>query len=359
VAERVITTDRARLYRTLRSAHLERAHQLPPAAIMFCIKRYDFHDELAQGLVIVQAHPVRAAWLLARSPVTTLEIGEPLMLSSVWASALAIGALRLRFLLGGHQARIVTYALENADPFERTLRVRARLRRSLNGVAARFVWRHTDRIVFGTDAARVTYRRALPAPTRDAVSAVIPALPAACPCASNGGADANRVVFLGAFVDRKGLPNVLAAWPLVTAALPEARLTLIGKGTLLALALNAAALDPTIEIVIDPPRSEIHRHLRRAHVLALPSQPTPTWREQVGLPIVEGLAHGCTIVTTTETGLATWLEEHDHEIVSPACTREQLAGAVVRAVQIPRRTATDLPTVDGRLAADAWLFADV
>ncbi|MDJ0349979.1 glycosyltransferase family 4 protein [Cryobacterium sp. PH29-G1] len=357
MASNRILTDRARLYRTLRSAHLERAHELPTAAILYRIKRYDFHEELTEGLVVLQARPVSAAWKLARSPVTILEICEPLMLSSVWASALAISALRLRARLGGRPATIVTYALENADPFERECGARSRLRRTLNGIAARFVWHQTDRIVFGTDAARVTYRVALPEPARDAISAVIPALPAPCGCPQDTGNDSGRVVFLGAFVPRKGLPNILAAWPQVTALRPDARLTLIGKGALESLAHEAVANDPTIELIVDPSRSEIHRQLRRACVLALPSQPTATWREQVGLPIVEGLAHGCRIVTTTETGLATWLSEHGHGVVDPDSAPEQLADAVVQALRAPRPAADDLPAVDGRLAADEWLFA--
>jgi glycosyltransferase involved in cell wall biosynthesis len=357
VAERRILTDRARLYRTLRSAHLERAQVLPPAAILFRMKRYDFHDELTLGLTVVQARPVRAAWLLARSPVTTLEIGEPLMLSGVWSSMLAIAALRLRALLGGRPATIVSYALENVNPFERRLRARARLRRSLNGIAARFVWRQTDRIVFGTDAARETYGAALPEPEPKAVSAVIPALPAPCTCAAEADHAAGSVVFLGAFVPRKGLPNILTAWPHVRAVVPDARLTLIGKGALEDRARQAAAEDPTIDLIIDPARGEIHRQLRHARVLTLPSQPTADWREQVGLPIVEALAHGCQIVTTTQTGLATWLAEHGHDVVAPGCTPQELADAVVhalRAVPAPG----ELPALDGRLAADAWLFAD-
>ncbi|TFC69750.1 glycosyltransferase [Cryobacterium sp. TMS1-20-1] len=352
-----IQTDRARLYRTLRSAHLERAHALPPAAILFRIKRYDFHEELTEGLVVLQARPVHAAWLLLRSRVTTLEISEPLMLSSAWGSALSISALRLRALLGGRRATIVSYALENASPFERKLGLKARLRRASTGIAARFVWRQTDRVAFGTDAARVTYRKALPAPTRGTDLAVIPALPAPCVCAAGSGLDPDRVVFLGAFVDRKGLPDILAAWPRVSALVPHARLTIMGKGALEDRARQAAAEDPTIELIIDPPRSEIHRQLRRASVLALPSQPTATWREQVGLPIVEGLAHDCSIVTTAETGLATWLADHGHDVVAPGCSPQQLADAVVHALQAPHSSADDLPTVDGRLAADAWLFS--
>jgi glycosyltransferase involved in cell wall biosynthesis len=270
---------------------------------------------------------------------------------------LAISALRLRALLGGRPATIVSYALENADPFERRIGARARLRRSFNGIAARFVWRQIDRIVFGTDAARETYRTALPEPAPDAVSAVIPALPAPCTCAAEAGHDAGRVVFLGAFVPRKGLPDILAAWPHVTALVPDARLTLIGKGALEDRAREAVAEDPTIDLIIDPPRDEIHRQLRHARVLTLPSQPTATWREQVGLPIVEALAHGCQIVTTTETGLATWLAEHGHDVVAPGCSPQELADAVVHALRA-YPAAGELPDLDGRLVADAWLFAD-
>ena len=118
-----------------------------------------------------------------------------------------------------------------------------------------------------------------------------------------------------------------------------------------------------MELVIDPPRSEIHRHLRSASVLALPSRPTASWREQIGLPIVEGLAHGCNIVTTSETGLAGWLTEHGHNVVAPGAGVSALADSVLHALHKQGDGGTavgvvaDLPAVDGRLAADAWMFA--
>jgi glycosyltransferase involved in cell wall biosynthesis len=42
----------------------------------------------------------------------------------------------------------------------------------------------------------------------------------------------------------------------------------------------------------------------------MPSVRLRGWREQIGLPLVEGLAHGCRVVTTTETGLAEDLRGH-------------------------------------------------
>jgi glycosyltransferase involved in cell wall biosynthesis len=102
----------------------------------------------------------------------------------------------------------------------------------------------------------------------------------------------------------------------------------------------------------------VHRALRRAAVLVLLSQPTPTWREQVGLPLVEGLAHGCTVVTTAETGLADWLAAHGHTVLAPDAAPATVVAAVVEALAAGRPAASvlaDLPDDDGRQAAEAWL----
>jgi glycosyltransferase involved in cell wall biosynthesis len=96
----------------------------------------------------------------------------------------------------------------------------------------------------------------------------------------------------------------------------------------------------------------------------LASQPTAGWREQVGLPIVEGLAHGCRVVTTDQTGLAGWLREHadrGHRVVPAGGSGADLAAAVLAALTTPTgdgpgSVLADLPVRDGRLAADDWLF---
>jgi len=152
---------------------------------------------------------------------------------------------------------------------------------------------------------------------------------------------------------------VLAAWPSIKVWLPDARLTIVGTGAFADRAAAAAAADPAIELIIAPSRADIHDQLRRSRVLVLPSQPAPGWREQVGLPICEGLAHGCTIVTSTETGLADWLGAHGHTLVRPEVPAEALARALVAALRQDRSADSvlgDLPPTDGRLAADDWLF---
>lgn len=352
--------SRARLYRTVRSAHLERARDLAPATILYRSARYDFDESLTEGLSLMRVGPVRAAWLLARSDVRQLEVTEPLMLSNTVGTALAIAALRARVLLGGARVQIVSYLIENANPLARPVRLRRLPRRVLDAALARFVWRNLDRLVWGTDAARETYETVWGFPARGTESTLIPALPAPCACAEADDMPGGPgLLYLGAFTGRKGLPQLLMAWPLVAARVPGATLTIVGKGELEALAWAAAADRTDIEVVIDPSRTEIHRRLRRAAVLALPSQPTPAWREQVGLPLVEALAHGCAVVTTTETGLADWLSQHGHRVLEPDCSPAALAEAIAAALVAVRAAPSvtaQLPDRDGRLVADDWLF---
>lgn len=355
-----IRGDRARLYETVRTAHLERAHLLEPAAIVYRWRRYDFDQAAAPGLQLIQASAVRAAALLVRSRVRILEINEPLQVSSMPATALALAALTASRIAGRPRTTVVTYAIENADPGAvRLPRRRSRVRRVLELALARRVWARVDRIAFGTDAARETYARALPPHRRPLAAELVPALPAPLPDAARATKEPGTVVYLGALVDRKGFPLVVEAWASVRAARPAARLVILGTGRHEELARTLAAEDPSVTFVRDPTRDVIRDTLLRSKVLTLPSQPQDDWREQVGLPIVEGLAAGCVIVTTTETGVAGWLSVHGHITLAAPTRPQELADALVSALDDPR-SASDvvaaLPAADGRLAADRLLF---
>ena len=358
---RPIRAARARVYQTLRTAHLERAHELAPAAILFTSRRYDFDERLLAGLDVVQAGRWRAAALLARSHVRELEVNEPLMLPAARGAALAVSAVRLKAAITRRTVRVVCYAIGNEDPRPATpsRSVRSRLGRRLDFALGRAVWRRLDRVAYGSAAARDVYSALMP-PRDDLESRLIPALPNPCDCAADDYR-APRLVFLGAFAERKGFPLVLEAWATVRAERPDAALLLLGKGALGDAAEAAASADPRIDLIVDPSRERIHRELASASVVALPSQPVAGWREQIGLPIVEGLAHGCTIVATTETGLAGWLADAGHRILDVPTPADALAEALVDALRAPVPPAVvlaSLPDVDGRRAADAWLFRD-
>ena len=348
---------RARLYHQVRTAHLERAAELPPAVILFANKRYDFAEELAATLQLVPARGWRAAWWLLRNRVETLEINEPLMLPAIRSTAIALAGLRLGDLLGRRRTRVVSYAIENLDPTRLPASgLKTKLRRRLEWRLAALVWRRVDRIAYGTAAARDLYASLLPAKPSDSAH-LIWALPAPAASASASKKPAS-VLFLGAFSDRKGFTLLTQAWPAVHAGEPAAALQLIGKGALQPLAEEFAAGEDSVNCTIDPPRDQIRAALAESQVLVLPSQPSPTWREQVGLPIVEGLSFGCTVVTTTETGLAAWLREHGHQVVPAGADSTVLAEAILAALRAPLSdVASTLPSEDGRLAADAWMFA--
>jgi glycosyltransferase involved in cell wall biosynthesis len=354
---------RVRVYETLRTAHLERAHEHTPASVVYVRRSYDFDESLLAGLDVRPCGSLRDLFrLLVRSDVRVLEVNEPLMLSALKLSAVAVTASRLGALRRRSRVEVVSYALANSDPFaSSTARLRSGPRRRAFRVGTRLLTRALSRLAFGSPAAEVEYAGVVAAAGPRLATRLFPALPVACEVCDRGAletGDRGHVVFLGAFDHRKGLEQVLAAWPYVADRAPDLRLRLLGKGPLVAMAEEAAQRDD-VSLVVDPSRDEIHRSLAGARTLVLLSQPSSTWREQIGLPIVEGLAHGCQVVCTDETGLAAWLDDHGHHVLPPTASPQEVADAVVASVRSSRSPAdvlADLPPVDGRRAADAWLF---
>lgn len=348
-----------RIYESVRTAHLERAHQLEPAAIVYRRRRYDFDEELTRGLELRRTSARGVARLMFASRPREVEINEPMSDGPLF-TALALLGLELRRVLGGERAIVTTYAIANLDPvviLRRFRGPRSRVRLAVYRVLSRWIWRRLDRIVYGTDAARDLYHEVFPS-RPDLEETTIAALPVPRDVRDDQKQD-GTVVFLGALVERKGFPLLLDAWPLVRAQRPEARLTIVGKGALADRAERAAASDPSIELLVDPPREQIFAVLDASRTLVLPSRPMPAWREQVGLPIVEGLSSGCSIVTTTETGIADWLAEHGHAVLPADADAAALADAIVSQLDAGRPASSvlaDLPEVDGRLAADRALF---
>lgn len=352
-------SSRVRLYETVRTAHLERARELAPASIVYRRRRYDFDPRVAAGLDLIEAGPVAAAVVLARSDVRELEINEPLMVSSLRRTALALAAVTVAGWVRRRRTVVVTYAIANDDPFRPPRRPGAlgAVRRRLDAALIRVVAGRVDRIAYGTEASRDLYARLVPA--MRAVATSIPALPTVCTCGPEHDGAPGAVLFVGAFEPRKGVLDLLAAWPEVARQRPHARLTLVGKGPQQAAVEELVAGRADVTLVVDPPRSRVHELQREHSVAVLLSRRTPTWREQVGLPVVEGLAHGCSVLTTTETGLASWLAGHGHAVVDPDSSATEVAAQIVRLLDDGRSAASvlaDLPVRDGRLEADTWLF---
>lgn len=355
-----LTARRVKLYHQARTVHLERALGAPDVTVLYAVQRYDFDPDLARRTDVRRLADGAAALLVARSRPDVLEVTEPAYLPGVRRAALAVAALRVATTLRRRpRPVVVTYAIANSDPRREWVPrgPRQRLSRTVSIALSRWLYARCDRVAFGTSAAEDLYRRLYGAPGRQE-RAVIPALPAPCTCDDRPVRRAGSLVFVGAFVERKGFPVLLKAWTTVAASLPDATLHLVGTGRLVTSARALAAADEHVVLDEDPPRDMIHQALRTAAVLVLPSAPMPTWREQIGLPILEGLQHGCTVVTTAETGLADWLREHGHVVLDSGVGADALATALVAALSSPldpSAVLADLPDRDGRQAAEDWL----
>jgi glycosyltransferase involved in cell wall biosynthesis len=119
------------------------------------------------------------------------------------------------------------------------------------------------------------------------------------------GGDATRsrtLLFVGQFEERKGISDLFAAFALIDD--PNARLALIGNGTLEAEVRRLAAKDPRIEIVGHVPQDGLPAHYAEARALVLPSVTTNDFREPWGLVVNEAMHAGLPVITTDAVGAA-------------------------------------------------------
>lgn len=348
-----------RIVPELRAVHVERHRQGTPAELLFFATNYDLAGtEVPPG--IRRTSLFGALWHFRSTAATTLEVPEPLWMR-FWPkhAVLALGFRAAGFVRRRRHV-VVTYAMENNDiatlvggrrPVPRPL---VRLVALVIGSVARLT---LSRICFASPAAQHTYA-SLPgtAAIEHAVQLELPA-----PSDDDLPYPTGDCVFVGVLEERKGVLVLLRAWSMVETVVPAARLTLVGPGPLEAEARSWAAASPGSRAVLGRQnRTEAIKVLRRCAVLAAPSQPDGRWREQISLPIKEALAHGLTVVTTRQTGLADWLEAQGHHVLDDfgPGSEQQLALALARALQAPldrEAVRAPLPPSDGRLIADAWL----
>lgn len=357
--------DLVRVVPELRGAHIERHLTGTPATLLYFTPKYDL-DGTPTPPGIVRVGLLRAMLHLLRTPAGRLEVPEPLWLR-FWPRNLALMAsFRLGGVMRRRRCRIGTYAMEN-NRFEVVLGGRRRAPRALVFLASWLVGLvaavFLDRICYASPAARDAYA-SLPLVGRLESTCVLE-LPAPVPVdVDDHPVEPGGVVFLGVLESRKGIRELMTAWPAVRLASPTARLTIVGPGPLAADVRTWCAESPGERTYVGRlAHGDARRLLSGATVLVAPSVPDGRWIEQIGLPIKEALAAGATVVTTRQTGLADWLEAHGHEVVSVEPREDlprRLASALTRAVDHPLdrdEVHRSLPLVDGRLVADTWLNA--
>jgi glycosyltransferase involved in cell wall biosynthesis len=363
-AKGVAGRDVARLYDALRTAHLERFAAMTPADVLYLSERYDFDPSLAPPSVrLRKVNRLQAILAVGFGRYRAVEVNEPLM-TARWIDLLCLlFVLRVVGRCTGRRTTVSAYCIGLTDPAEK-LRQRHGLPPALGRTWSRFVLRvlvrGVDRLAIGTQASRDLLASYVGDAAVDRRAHTFLALPNACTCDPGPARRAREVLFVGALEEHKGIPLLMRAWERLRDA-DALTLRIIGKGSLARDVQNWAADRPDVTVELDSPRDVIHAAYRRAHAVVLLSQRKGYWREQVGLPIVEALAHGCEVVTTEETGLADWLDAHHHAVLAADADPDIVAKALQSAAEASR-TAADvlaaLPTEDARLAADRWMLRD-
>lgn len=359
-------TSALRLVPELRSVHLERHVRFGSGRLLYLSEKYDLGGlQLPPGIEKVTLRgAVRAAW---RSDADVFEVPEPLWMRFLPALAVLVLSWRIGGALRGRRRTTVTYAMELA-PLATLLgggrRVPRWLVRSAAFLIGAFTAASFDRIGFATPASRDLYR-SLPFVGR-VRSRLVLELPAPArrverDAGHRAAADAD-VAFVGLLAPRNGVRVLMRAWEIVERTRPDAALAVIGGGDLECEVSVWAASRPASRIATGQlPRTVAVATLAEVPVLAAPSIPDGRWIEQVGLPIKEALSQGCTVVTTRQTGLANWLDEHGHRVLAvDGGLVESLARALLDAMSdpLPRADVLDsLPDVEGRECSQAWLHA--
>ena len=317
------------------------------------------YPDLDAATVAAGSHRVRlgTAWRWAlREDWRVVELAEPLWLRALPLTASVGLAVRVADLLSGRRrTRIVCYAMENSDPTQLLRPLPAWLHPLAFLVLRLLAGRLFDRVAFASTTTRDLYRQ-MRLVTGRCATAMYEDLQE--PCTAHAAPEP-RMTFLGALEPRKGLPELLDAWRAAELGGVGWELAVAGAGPLRARLEAAAEADPSVRALGLVDRPGMHQLLARSSVVVLPSRREGRWREQIGMSIVEGLAHGCHVVATPDTGLADWLRERGHTVLPDAFTCGDLARALRRAAAVrvdPHEVLASLPSLSGRVAAEDWLY---
>jgi glycosyltransferase involved in cell wall biosynthesis len=337
-----------------RSAHFERSRPSPDRMTIY-VSRYGDLDPSSVWSGTRQVSVARA-WLWAfRRRWDVVQLPEPLWLRAL-PLTLSVGlAVRVSDLVFRRKTWIGTYAMENSDP---TALLRGipggsggmifGLIRFLSGVIY-------DRMALASGAAHDCYAAVRLLPKRGQV-AHFQDLPEEC--RDEVSEKNQRVTFLGVLEQRKGVLDLLVAWAESGLGRAGWELAVAGAGPLAGDVARAAEDDSSILPLGMIDRQEMHKLMARTSIVVLPSRREGRWREQIGLSIVEGLAHGCHIVATPDTGLSEWLRLHGHDVLPDEFTVADLTAALRDAARNqldPAAVRASLPPLDCRVRAENWM----
>lgn len=180
---------------------------------------------------------------------------------------------------------------------------------------------------------------------REAV--VIPPPTRVAPAAERAPRPGRRALFLSRLHPKKGVEALIDAWPLVSAQVPGAELTIAGDGEptyVEALRQRASASESSsvIRFAGFAAAEQKSRLLADADVFVLPS-----FQENFGVAVIEALVAGLPVVITEEVQLASFVRSNAVGIVTSR-DPEALAASIARGLRdhsLRHRAATRAPAI--------------
>lgn len=348
-----------KIYDEMRTAHLERRSAASGGMRLFYRQRYyDFDESKAASAGVVQSGYPGILRALYDKDLECAELLEPLFIRQMVSLLLYLAAIKIGNFVHRRKTLVVAYAIENLPLRKKTRSLLPRLHRyayPLLRAVVTFIMFRFDRIAFGTEQSQQVYTDVAPALRRHVDVALVPALEPACQLCTIAKTPAT-LMFLGAFEDRKGIRELMWAWPHILEHRPDLKLTILGKGPLVEEVSRWAEGRSEVRLIVDPPRDQIHHELSHAATVILYSVSSDSWKEQVGLPIVEGLSHGCRIISSSDTGLAQWLHDHGHFIAHNLSDQAGDLATFIAAPPDPASVLNALPADSGRANAEEWLW---
>jgi glycosyltransferase involved in cell wall biosynthesis len=148
------------------------------------------------------------------------------------------------------------------------------------------------------------------------------------------------VGFVGRLEQRKGILDLLDAWPQVAAAVPDAQLIIVGRGPLEEEVHRRS--DAVERAVFLSYREDIGSVMKRCAIVAIPSH----W-EGFGLVAAEALAAGTPVVASNTSSLPEIVRHEQEGLLVPPRDPAALANALIRLLKEPA-----LRTLLGRNGAE-------
>jgi L-malate glycosyltransferase len=146
-------------------------------------------------------------------------------------------------------------------------------------------------------------------------------------------AGAPLVATVGHCADHKGQRFLVAAAPAVLARFPEARILIVGEGELLPdLREQAAALGVQGRVLFPGFRTDVPALLRALDLFVFPSH-----LEGLGTSVLDALAVGLPVVSTTAGGIPEMITDGVHGRLVPPRDPQALAAAMIELLEQPER----------------------